>query len=156
MIERMLRFLTDTEQPITRYVPRAALLTLVPAMLLGFLVGALIPDGAPEFGAEGWPLFIGVVFFSPVIETLMMGLVFWPIRRVTPRLLNRAVLSAIVWALLHSAAAPAWGLVVLWPFFVFSLCFLSWEKRGTARALLVTGLVHATHNLVPGILMMSG
>ncbi|OHB74127.1 MAG: hypothetical protein A2Z25_19805 [Planctomycetes bacterium RBG_16_55_9] len=92
-----------------------------------------------------------IVVVGPPIETLLMGPVLHILSFVTKRSIPLAAMSAFVWACLHSIAAPAWGLGVIWPFFVFSCSYLAWRRRGWWRAIFVTSCVHAFQNLLPAI-----
>jgi hypothetical protein len=47
-------------------------------------------------------------------------------------------------------------LSVAWPFFVFSICFLEWEKISKRRAIVVTALLHTCQNLLPAIALLVG
>ena len=55
------------------------------------------------------------------------------------------------WAGLHSLASPGWGLVVCWPFFVFSCAYLSWRPRSWLHGVWVASCIHALQNLLPGL-----
>jgi hypothetical protein len=109
----------------------------------------------PQFDRAAGPvvLFVMVVVASPVIETLVLGFGLWLLAFLTRRLLWQAMGSSVIWAILHSVAAPAWGLVVLWPFFVFSCAYLAWRRRSLWHAMGVVCGVHVFQNLLPGILL---
>jgi len=95
-------------------------------------------------------LFLFVVA-SPVAETLLMAVILAATRILSENMWVRAVISAVVWAGLHSAVASLWGAVVLWPFFVFSCCYLAWRERSRGHALGVTCLAHMLHNALPSL-----
>ncbi|MCA9439026.1 MAG: hypothetical protein KC978_24790, partial [Candidatus Omnitrophica bacterium] len=101
----------------------------------------------------GGPLaiFIGIVIFSPVIETFLMASGIWLLSFITQRPLRLALLSAILWAALHSLLSPPWGIGILWPFFVFSCAYLAWRKKTWWRAIWVTICIHAFQNFFPGL-----
>lgn len=61
--------------------------------------------------------------------------------------------SALLWALLHSISVPIWGLGVFWPFFVFSICYLNWEKKSQLDAIRMTASLHALHNVGPALVV---
>jgi hypothetical protein len=98
-------------------------------------------------------LIVSVIFICPVLETLLMSLIFWILSFFTKRKLNLAITSAIIWAGLHSFAAPAWGLGVLWPFFVFSCSYLAWREKAWWRAIWVTACIHMFQNFLPGLML---
>ena len=98
-------------------------------------------------------LFFLLVVFAPVIETLIM---------VPPLLLlNRLfgssaaiLLSSLGWGVAHSLQAPLWGLIVWWPFLVFSAIIMVWRDRLWVGMGLVMA-VHALQNTVPALLLLS-
>lgn len=145
------RFLFDTNQPEVAYVVKAWLLTLLPSMVIAGLVATAFKDApSPDFGGTGPVVFAMLVLFAPVVETFLM---------VPPILiLNRffgpmpAVIgSALLWAGLHSSAVPTWGLVIWWPFLIFSTIIVVWRERDLAKAMVLVIAVHAMQNAVGGI-----
>ncbi len=157
---RLLSLLFDTRTPAWKYILRAGLISLVPSLLVSFLIAAVglgNEETMPHFDRAAGPvvLFVMVVVASPVIETLVLGFGLWLLAFLTRKLLWQALGSSVIWAILHSLAAPAWGLVVLWPFFVFSCAYLAWRRRSLWHALGVACSVHMFQNLLPGILIAS-
>jgi len=137
-----------------KYVLRTGLISLVPsliiAMILG-LTGVVTEEMGPEFKGPAIGLLIGLVIISPLLETLLMGGGLWILSFITKRPVRLAVISAFIWAVVHSLIAPAWGLVVIWPFFVFSCSYLGWRRHSWWRAILITSCVHAFQNILPAI-----
>jgi hypothetical protein len=84
-----------------------------------------------------------------------MSLILWVLSLVTKRTVLLAVISAFIWACLHSVAVPAWGLVVFWPFFVFSCSYLAWREKSWGRAVWVTFCIHVFQNVLPAIAIVS-
>jgi hypothetical protein len=66
------------------------------------------------------------------------------------------VVSAIGWGVAHSLVAPMWGLVIWWPFLVFSTLFVAWRGRSLALAFAIPMAVHALQNLLPALLVAQG
>ena len=64
--------------------------------------------------------------------------------------------SAAGWGIAHSLQAPAWGLVIWWPFLIFSTLYLAWRPRGVAIALAVAATAHGLHNLLPALTVAFG
>jgi hypothetical protein len=48
------------------------------------------------------------------------------------------------------APAPVWGLVIWWPFLIFSTLFVVWRQRGFWAGVGVAAATHALQNLGPG------
>ena len=150
----LLSLLFDNQISMWKYVLRTGLISLVPSLIIVLtlgLTGVLSQETGPEFDGPVIGLFIMMVIISPPLETLLMGGVLRILSFITKRQVWLAVISASLWAGVHSLAAPAWGLGVIWPFFVFSCSYLSWRRRSWWRAVLVTSCVHAFQNLLPSI-----
>lgn len=138
------------------YVLIAWLLALVPSVLLSAAASGLVPNSAPEFPpmAPGMLLFL-LVLFAPVLETLIMGVVLLLLDRLFG-FLPAILLSAAGWGVAHSLQAAAWGLVIWWPFLIFSIAFLVWRRRSLGLAFLMPMLIHGMQNLGPALLLVSG
>jgi len=154
------RFIGDTGHPRALYILKAWLLTLLPSLALALLVGMVLiaiygEPRAPEFPHQGLLLAFMLVFFAPVVETLIMV----PPLLLLNRLLGpapAAILSAAGWAVAHSLQEPAWGLVIWWPFLVFSSILLVWREKSLATGMLIVIAIHAMQNAVPGLLLLAG
>jgi len=84
-----------------------------------------------------------------------MSPILWGLSFITKRKALLALMSALLWAGAHSLAAAAWGLVVIWPFFIFSCSYLTWREKSWRHAIFVTFCVHAFQNFLPGILAVA-
>ena len=152
-LARLSHLLLTPERPF-RYVAVAWLCTFFPAALLSALVSQLLPGvEQPEFPFGNLTVFLLVVLFAPVVETFIMGFVLLLLRRFMP---DRwaAILSAAGWGVAHSLQAPAWGLVIWWPFLIFSTAFLVWRRRSLTLAFVLVSGLHALHNLVPALTLL--
>ena len=148
-------FVFDTDQPRPLYILKAWLLAFLPSIALAALVTWLAPNPpAPDLGGPGLRMAVAVVIFAPVVETLLM----------TPPvlILNRyfgptaAILgSAVLWGVLHHLAAALWGLIIWWPFLVFSAVLLAWREKGLTQAMLMVMAVHAMQNLAPALALLA-
>ena len=132
-------------------------LTLAGSVALGFLLSRIAPQGAgPNFGkAPAWMLLIGIALFSPIVETLMMGGLLALLGRWL-RPWRAVVASAALWGVFHSLLAPLWGLVVWWPFLIFSTLFVTWRRRGFWTAVAIAASVHVLQNAIPAVAAMLG
>jgi hypothetical protein len=143
------------------YLVRMGLTSLLPSVVFAMLLLAILtPLGvpahqmAPEFkGPSPRVIFFAVVVLSPIAETLAMSIGIMLISRVTQRPLVIAAVSAVFWAALHSAVVLIWGLIILWPFFVFSCAYLAWRPRGWLKAVTMAACIHMFQNLLPGMLL---
>ncbi|MEO6580196.1 MAG: hypothetical protein ABIN83_03480 [Sphingomicrobium sp.] len=130
------------------------LATSIPALGLAVLAGWLLPHAEPpKLPVGGLYPFLLVVAVSPLLETLIMaliiemGLLFLPPVAVV-------TLSSIGWGVAHSLAAPAWGLVIWWPFLIFSTLYVTWRGRGRGKAIALVATVHALNNFGPALLLL--
>ena len=149
------RSVREPQEPV-RAILTGYLLTFVGSILLSAtvqgilaLVGSTAPREVPDFGS-GWMMLFGVVVVAPVVETLIMASVLSALLTlVSPSV--AIVVSAVGWGIAHSLLAPTWGLVIWWPFLIFSTLFVVWRERGWGTALAVPAGAHALHNLVPAL-----
>ncbi|UCC98370.1 MAG: hypothetical protein JSW66_00470 [Phycisphaerales bacterium] len=151
---RLLRWLFDNRISMRLYVLRTGLISLLPSLALVFILatsGIITEETTPSFEGSAVGLFVMIVIVGPPVETVLMGLVLRILSFITKRRIALAAMSACIWACLHSIAAPAWGLGVIWPFFVFSCSYLVWRERAWWRAIWVTSCVHAFQNVVPAM-----
>ena len=151
-------FLTDEPRPMWKYILWMAPIGFVPSVVLGALGASvgLVSDstGLDAKDFQGVPI-LGVVFLilivSPVVETLLMSPILFLISRATKKKLTIAIVSALIWGVFHGLASPVWGLVVLWPFFVFSCAYLTWRPKSWVKAIWVTCCIHMLQNTLPAL-----
>jgi len=126
------------------------------SMVFASLAAVLLPGAKPpEFQVTGAMALFGMVVFSPIVETLVMGAVLLVLLRLFSP--TAAILvSAIGWGLVHSSIAPIWGLTIWWPFLVFSTLFVTWRERSLALAFALPICTHALQNLIPSLLVAYG
>ncbi|GMV91316.1 MAG: hypothetical protein AMXMBFR82_10940 [Candidatus Hydrogenedentota bacterium] len=153
-------FITPSPFPMRKYIVCMALISLIPSILISAMVAALglgnqnSPPGFEASGAtatQAWMFFLLVVLVGPFLETLLLSFGIWLISWFTHVRAMIAVVSALLWACLHSLMLPTWGLVVFWPFVVFSCAYLTWRQKSWIKAIWVAFCIHALQNLLPGI-----
>ena len=109
----------------------------------------------PEFPMKGPIAFFMLVVFAPFVETLIMaGLLSLFLRLLPPA--TAILLSALAWGVAHSSMALGWGLVIWWPFLIFSTLYVVWRQRGFWVAVGVAATTHALQNLAPGLVVAFG
>ena len=131
-------------------IPIGAALTLLGSLLLSWSASTIAPTLAkPDFALSGISAFALLVLFAPLVETLIMAAGLSILARfLSPTL---AVLtSAALWGIAHSLQATVWGLVIWWPFVIFSTLYMVWRERSVSAAIAVATATHALQNLVPG------
>ena len=130
--------------------------TFIPSILLAAVIGLVVPNvPQPQFNVTGPMAVFMLAVFAPVLETLIMGTVLLVLLRLfgpTAAIL----LSALGWGLAHSWAAPTWGLVIWWPFLIFSTLFVAWRQRSLGAAFAMPMMAHGLHNLPTALLVAYG
>ena len=117
---------------------------------------------APHLASPQFPempvaaLLLLMVVFAPVLETLIMAAVLEILLRLRVPPAAAILLSTLGWAVAHSMQAAAWGLVIWWPFLIFSTLYVVWRQRGYVAALAVPAAAHALQNLLPALLIAFG
>ena len=107
----------------------------------------------PSFDQVGPSMVLLLVVIAPLLETLIMAAVLEILLLALPA--RWAVIaSSIGWGIAHSLAAPAWGLVIWWPFLIFSALYVTWRGVGRGRAIGIVFAVHALNNLGPAMLLL--
>jgi hypothetical protein len=130
--------------------------TFIPSIALAAIIGLIAPNvEQPKFDVSGPLAIFLLVIFAPVLETLIMGgALLILLRFVSPTV--AVILSAVGWGIAHSTAAPTWGLVIWWPFLIFSTLFVTWRQKSLGAAFVVPAMAHGLHNLPTAILLASG
>ena len=132
------------------------LTAFLPSLLLSAVVRNLLPElEEPAIAIDGAYTLALVVIVSPILETLIMAGVLALLLRLAPPTLA-ILISSIGWGFAHSWLAPAWGLVIWWPFLVFSTLFVTWRQRSIVAALAIPAAVHALQNSVPALALLLG
>lgn len=92
---------------------------------------------------------VQVGMLGPAVESLFVGILISVV--LTPLLRQRAaviLVSAGFFASLHAVFNVYWGIVVFFPFVVYSYMFVRYSKYGWRWAYGMSFLVHAVHNSV--------
>lgn len=130
------------------------LTALVPSIALAAIIGRIAPEAVqPQFDVSGLLAVFLLAVFSPVVETLIMGSVLLLLLRfLKPS--TAVIASSIGWGMVHSSIAPTWGLVIWWPFLIFSTLYVTWRQRSMLAALAMPAAAHGLHNLLPAISLL--
>lgn len=132
------------------------LTTFPPSIAIAALIGLVAPAmPQPQFNMSGPLAVFLLAVFAPVLETLIMGTVLLVLLRLfSPTV--AILLSSLGWGIAHSLSAPAWGLVIWWPFLVLSTLFVAWRQRSLAAAYVLPMVAHGLHNLPTALLVAYG
>lgn len=131
-------------------------LTLAGSLLLAAIAQAIAPGlPTPSFPMKGPIALFLLVVFAPLLETLIMaGFLLLFLRFLPPA--GAILLSAAGWGVAHSLEALGWGIVIWWPFLIFSTLFVVWRQRGFWAGVGVAAATHALQNLGPGLKVAFG
>ena len=133
-----------------------AVLTIAGSVALAVVSKALAPDlPTPAFPVKGPLALFLLVVFAPVLETLIMSAFLTLFLRFMPPA-TAILLSAAGWGVAHSLEALGWGLVIWWPFLIFSTLFVVWRQRGFWAGVGVAAATHALQNLGPALQVAFG
>lgn len=151
--------LSDTRDGMGRYIRRAWLIGLIPSLLIATALEAagLLTDQTGLDMLRRMPageMLLAVLVFAPVVETLLLALTLFILRRFIRRPLGQAAAAAGIWGLLHLSNGPMSPLIIAWPFFVFSVAYQAWRPRGWLRAFTVVTAIHFLQNLLPALLLL--
>jgi len=130
--------------------------SMIGSIALAALSRAVAPGlESPAFPMKGPVIFLLLVAFAPFVETLIMaGFLSILLRFLPPAV--AILVSAFGWGVAHSLQALGWGLVIWWPFLVFSTLYVVWRQRGFWAGVGVVAATHALQNLGPGLLVAFG
>ena len=146
-------FLYEPRQP-ARAILLAWPLVTIPALGLAALWAWLLPGAeTPVFEGDPKIEFFLVEVFAPLVESLIMAAVLELLLWFLPPAWAIG-LSAIGWGVAHSIQAPTWGLVIWWPFLIFSTLYVTWRQRSKLGAVGIAAAVHALNNLIPALLLL--
>jgi hypothetical protein len=153
IMESVLGPLRNTDQPILSYIWRAWLIAAIPrlALLSLVIVGAIMfgfemlkePSADPLI-----PVLVSGLLLGPWGETLLMWPTLWILKSFLQRTALVALACGVIMGLIHELNDPG-SILLIWAFFVYSLCFLEWEKKSKGKAIVVTAIVHTLENVVP-------
>jgi hypothetical protein len=130
-------------------IPIGWVLSILGSLALAAVSKAIAPAlPTPEFPMKGPLAFFLLVGFAPFLETLIMaGFLSLFLRFMPPA--AAILLSAAGWGIAHSLEAVGWGLVIWWPFLIFSTLFVVWRQRGFWAGVGVAAATHALQNVGP-------
>ena len=144
---------TSPTRPVLTLVV-AYLLSITGSLLLAGLLRYVAPEASPpDFGfflGKGLITVFALAVASPLVETLILaGTTSLLLRWVKPQF--AVLLSSLGWALAHSYRAPIWGLVIWWPFIIFTTLYVVWKKRSLAWGIFMPFAAHFLQNLLTSI-----
>ena len=147
--------LTEPRHPL-KAIAVGWLFACPPSILLALLAQWLLPGAEqPSFGVIGPGTVALLVIFAPLVETMIMAVVLEVMLRLRAPPVAAILLSSLGWGIAHSLAAPAWGLVIWWPFLIFSTLYVTWSRRSIWAGVGIAFAVHALQNLGPALLLFA-
>ena len=94
------------------------------------------------------------IFIAPIIESLALIGVMRLLELIKLQEYANIAISSTAAAAAHGIFSPAWGLIVFFPFVIFSATYLVWRNPETSRGFKMCCGVHAIHNCLPGFVFI--
>ena len=141
--------------PVARYVLRMWSISFPATVIVGLLVMGFSSTKPAGHTAHAALAAFSTVVLVPIIETLLLAATINLVSRFAREPNTIAIGAALIWAALHSLAWLPWGLIVAWSFYVMSRAYLAWRPRGFDSAFFVVACIHAAHNLIPALVMLT-
>jgi len=104
------------------------------------------PNAAPEVPITAFQFFAMVVF-APVVGTILLAFTITALATFLRSKLWISVFAALVFGGAHSLTSRFWFFAAVWPFFIFSCCYLIWRARSLTHALAAAAIPHALINI---------
>lgn len=155
-IEPPLPFFLKSQTPFWKYVLIMGGISLAGSLIVTSLFSRFIDDEAivRSLSTGGTAeMVLGAVIVSPVLESLLLALTISGLSFKIKEPYRLAAAAAVLWAALHAIVVPSWALGVVWPFFIFSLSYLSWRRKSLLHGLAAATAVHMIQNLPPILLV---
>lgn len=115
------------------------------ALMLYALVDPPVRDNDGACGASGYALlFLGLVFVSPVVETLILAIIY-SLSRLFFNSLVSTCFAAVAMASLHALVWWGWAVIVLVPFILFAVPF-SVSSDTVEKKFIYSLMTHFFHN----------
>jgi hypothetical protein len=92
----------------------------------------------------------GLAVATPLVETLILAATSSLLLRFL-RAEYAIILSSLGWGIAHSYQAPIWGLVIFWPFLIFTTLYVVWKQRSVMAGILMAWAAHFLHNLLSSV-----
>ena len=139
---------------LTRLIVTDALNYAIASSLFSFLVIyiALFIIHEPTANTNGSALkqldVLMILFFSPVVETLVMSLFFFFVKKLWRLSVGIYILNAAIWSILHGIIEPVWLLSSFVSFLFFGLIFDRYEKVSMTSATIAVLITHFLQNAI--------
>jgi hypothetical protein len=143
--------LSDSSISMWKYCLNAWLLTTIPALLfmkaiaLVFNIGDSDKVNSVHFD-DLFNIFKNIIL-NPAIETFIIAFFIHWLKQFFDKKIYIILVSTLLFAALHFRFEyPFWFFGVLWPAFMLSTVFLTWEFISFRKAYIVCTVIHILHN----------
>ena len=117
-------------------------------------LGIVMPDPPPR--SASLAEFFGSVIFSPVLESLLVGLTIKGLSRYVNQPCLIAGICALIFGAAHGLFALSWFFGTVCSFFAFSYAYLYWSGQSLRQAYVAACVPHMLINLTAMILICLG
>jgi len=156
-------FFRKSGRGFVKYILLMSLVGLIVSALIVFLavwVFSLFGVNLAEHGPEELEITVlsvlSAVLLVPFLETLVQGLMIRGLQMLLRSPHVMSIITALIWAGLHSLVAPAWGIGTFFPFFVFSMSFIAWSEKKFIHGIWIATSIHGLINLAAISLVLIG
>jgi len=147
-------FIVSPNPPLWRYSLYSFFIAIIPSIILLFLINwifdipnnSIVPTGFDGAGNSYLTIF-RLIIATPLLETLILAGVLVFLSKGFSNIFYPALISAILWGLLHSLKAFPAFFGTAWSFFIFSYAFLVWRSVSFKKAFIASAVPHALINL---------
>ena len=154
-MNRMARFLFNTEMPLWRYILVLLPLIMIPAMAminavrfgLEFAGVDLTRFSPPPVSSSATGAF-GSIIFAPFIETYLLAVLITILSSFIPNRIHVVVVSGLMWGAFHAVFGLLWFFGAAWAFFMFSCAFIAWRQKSFKHAYFAAFVPHVLNNAI--------
>ena len=157
-MNRLTRFLFNTDTPLWRYSLLVLALSTIPAIVIVITVrfgmtyaGLNVARFAPPPTTTSIAQAVGAIVIAPVIETFLLAVLITILSSFISNKVHVALVSGLIWGLGHAVFGLLWFFGPAWIFFILTCAFIAWREKSFKHAYFAAFAPHALNNAL-GIL----
>lgn len=94
-----------------------------------------------------------LTLFAPLFENLVLVFFLELVNKCRLSITMVTLFSALLMSSFHAIFSFVWGVVILWPFYIFGAIYLTLRDLGKKKAYFLSVLAHSIQNLPPAIML---
>ena len=162
-MNRMARFLFDTNTPMWRYSLVTFVLVILPSIaIMALLIASFhlahidVTRFTPPQTSTSVAGFFGTVFFAPIVETYILAVLITILSSFIQNKFHVAIVSGLLWGIGHAAFGLLWFFAPAWIFFVLTCSYMAWREKSFKHAYFAAFIPHALNNATAVIAVYLG